>query len=103
MSVTADRSSSGASSLTSHAANASRHARSASVSPLGRSIVIVADDAEVLPGKARSRASLAARDGEFAGRNEVWSVDPWPARLGARAPMATAPTTQAMRMRNRNR
>ncbi len=102
MSVTATRSRSGAASLTTQAAYASRQARSSSVSPPGRSIVMVADDEDVLPGKARSMASLATRDGEFVGRKVVWSVAPWPDRLGAATAMNTAPTIQAMRIRNRN-
>ena len=65
--------------------------------------MIVADEAEVLPGKARSSASWAAFDGAPAGRNDVWSVEPEPARLGANSPMNTPAMTQAMTMRNRNR
>ena len=64
---------------------------------------MVADDEDVLPGKARSMASLATRDGEFAGRKVVWSVAPWPERLGAALAMKTAPTIHAMRIRKRNR
>ena len=103
VSVTAERSVSGASSLTTHAANASRQARSASVRPPGRSIVMVADEVDVLPGNARSRASLASRDGELAGRNEVWSVDPWPDRLGAVTAKKAAATIHTARIRNRKR
>ena len=103
VSVAADCSRSGAASLTTQAVNSSRQARSPSVNPPGRSIVMVADDEDVLPGKARSMASLAAREGEFAGRKDVWSVDPAPDRLGAALAMKTAATIHAIRIRNRNR
>ncbi len=69
--VAAARSSGGASALIVHAAKASRNARSASVRPPGRSSVIVADDADVLPGKARSSSSRAWTDGAEGGRNEA--------------------------------
>jgi hypothetical protein len=64
---------------------------------------MVADDEEVLPGKARSIASLAAREGEFWGRKVVWSVAPWPDRLGADAAKKAAATTHPARMTNRRR
>jgi hypothetical protein len=65
--------------------------------------VIVTDEAAVLPGNARSIACWAATDGAPDGRNEVWSVDPAPARLGAKTPMNTPAMTQAITIRNRKR
>ena len=96
---------SGAWSLVAHAANSSRHWRSASVRPPGRTIVIVADEDEVLPGKARSiAASVAWTDGALSGRNDVWSVDPSPAMLGASCGWKHAPATiQARTIRKRSR
>jgi hypothetical protein len=62
-----------------------------------------ADDVDVLPGNARSTATRAATEGALAGRNEVWSEDPAPARLGAKAAMNAASAIQATTITNRNR